>query len=168
MWQNTATNLSSHVTTSSSSAKSSIASKSPGILVAQEKPESRMRGNSESDAASSSQARLQDAHLGGLMDAATGETVATKEESGNVDPSESEIGSEEDVTGKPVACNTAAVKPCAPSKSACQGGPKVDKIEWSHNLHVSPATNSSYGSSILDRQEGSTDENMTTRWMIWT
>ena len=47
--------LSSHVPISSSSAKSPIASKSPGIVTAQGKFESRMRGNSESDAASSSQ-----------------------------------------------------------------------------------------------------------------
>ena len=47
--------------TSSPSAKSPIASKSSGILIAQGKPESRMRGNSESDAVLSSQARLKDA-----------------------------------------------------------------------------------------------------------
>ena len=28
----------------------------------------------------------------------------------------------------------------ASSKSDCQGGPKAEKIEWSHILHVSPAT----------------------------
>ena len=83
-----------------------------------------MRGNSESDAASSSKARLKDAYLGGLMDTATGKPVATKEESGDVDLSESETGSEEDVTGKSVAYKTAAGKPSAPSKSACQGNPK--------------------------------------------
>ena len=36
---------------------------------------------------------------------------------------------------------TAAGKPYASSKSDCQGRPKAEKIEWSHNLHVSPATN---------------------------
>ena len=41
--------------------KSPIASKGPGILVASGKLESRMRRNSKSDAASSAQARLQDA-----------------------------------------------------------------------------------------------------------
>ena len=69
--KSTAMNLSSPVPTSSSSAKSLIASKSPGILTATEKPESRMRRNSKYDAVSSSQARLQDAYLGGLMDTAT-------------------------------------------------------------------------------------------------
>ena len=86
-------NLSSQVPTSSSSAKSPIASKSPGILIATGKPESRMRRNSKSDAASSSQVRLQDAYLGGLMDTATVRPVATKEESGDVDLSESETWS---------------------------------------------------------------------------
>ena len=78
-----------HVPTSASSTESLIASKSPGILIATEKPESKMRRNSISDAASSSQARLQDAYFGGVMDTATGKTVATKEESGDVDLSES-------------------------------------------------------------------------------
>ena len=36
------------------------------------------------------------------MDTATGKPVATKEESRDVDLSESETGSDEDVTGKPV------------------------------------------------------------------
>ena len=75
-----------------------IASQSLGILIATEKPESRMRTNSKSDAASSSQARLEDAYLGELMDTSTGKPVATKEESGHVDLSGSET--EEDVTGK--------------------------------------------------------------------
>ena len=44
----------------------------------QGKPESRMRGNSKSDAASSSQVRLQDAYLGGLMDTSNGETCRYK------------------------------------------------------------------------------------------
>ena len=51
--KSTAMNLSSHGPTSSSTAKSPIASTSPGILTATGKPESRMRRNSKSDAASS-------------------------------------------------------------------------------------------------------------------
>ena len=96
-------------------------------------PESRMRGNSESDAASSSQARLQDAYLGVLMDTATVKLVAAKEESGCVDSSESETGSEEDVTGIPVAYKTVTVKPYVSSE-------KAERVEWSHNLYMSPAT----------------------------
>ena len=52
----TAMNLSSHVPTSSSSAKSLILSKSLEIITATGKRESRMIRNSRSDAASSSQA----------------------------------------------------------------------------------------------------------------
>ena len=108
--KSTATNLSSHVPTSSSSAKSPIGSKGPGTPTATGETGSRMRGNSESDAALSSQVRLKDAYLAELMDTATERPVATKEESGDVDLSESETGSEEDVTEKPVAYKTAARK----------------------------------------------------------
>ena len=70
--------------------------------------------------------------------------MSTKEESGDVDLSESETGSlheEEEVTGKPVAYKTANGIPYASSKSDCQGGPKAVKEEnWSHNLYISPAT----------------------------
>ena len=69
--KSTAMNLSSHVPTSSSSAKKPIASKGPRILIATVKPASKMRRNSKSDAASNSQVRLQDAYLGWLMDSAT-------------------------------------------------------------------------------------------------
>ena len=129
--KSTATNLSSHVPTSSLSAKSPIASKSSGILIATGKLESRMRRSSKSDAASSSQARLQarlqGAYFGGLMVTATGKLVATKEESGDVDLSESETWSEEDVTGRLVAYKTATEKPCA-------GSQKAGRTEWSHKL----------------------------------
>ena len=146
--KHTATNLSSHVPTSSSSPKGLIASKSQGILIATGKPVSRIRGNSEYDAASSFQARLEDAHLGESMDKATGKPVATKEEPRDVDLSESQTGSEENVTGKAVAYKTATEKPCASSKSDCQGSPKAEKTEWTHNLRVSPAT----VHRLLDRQ----------------
>ena len=78
--------------------------------------------------------------LGGLMDTATEKLVATNEESGDVDLSESATGSEEDVTEKQVAYGTATGKRYAFSKSDCQGSPKAERIEWSHHLHVSPAT----------------------------
>ena len=84
--KSTAMNLSSRVPASSSSAKILIASKSPGILVGAGKFASRMRGNSKSDAASSSQARPKDAYFGGLMDKATEKPVATKEEPGGCGP----------------------------------------------------------------------------------
>ena len=76
-----------------------------------------MRRNSKSDAASSSQVVLKDTYLGGLMDTATGD----------VDFSESETGSEEDVTGRPVAYKTATGEHRPSSKSDCQGGPKTER-----------------------------------------
>ena len=140
--KSTAMNSSSHVPTTSSSAKDPIASKGPGILTAAVKPENRMRGNSKSDAASSSQVRLQDAYLGGSMDTATERLVPTREESGDVDLSDSETWSfqEEAVTERPIPCQTATEKPNASSKSDQPGSPKAERKEWSHNLHMSPAT----------------------------
>ena len=44
------------------------------------------------------------------------------------------------MTRKPVAEKRATGKPYASSKSDCQGRPKAEKTEWSHNLQVSPAT----------------------------
>ena len=74
----TAMNLSSHDPASSSSAKSPIASKNPVKFTVTVKRESRTRRNSKSDAASSSQVRLQDAYLGRSMDTATGETCRNR------------------------------------------------------------------------------------------
>ena len=47
---------------------------------------------------------------------------------------------EEEVTERPVACKTAEGKPYTSSKSDCQGGPTAERIERSHNLHVSRTT----------------------------
>ena len=76
------------------------------------------------------------------MDTATGKPVATKEESGTVDLSESETRSfhVEEVTGRPVAYKTGAGEPCASSKSDQPGRPEAERKERSHNLYVSPAT----------------------------
>ena len=74
------------------------------------------------------------------MDTTAEKLVAEEEESGDVDPSESETGSEDDVTGKPVAYETATGKPYTSSKSDCQGRSKAERKGWSHSLHVSPAT----------------------------
>ena len=115
--------------------KSPIASNSPGKLIASGKPESRVRRNSKSDAASGSQVRLQDAYFGGLMDTATGKLVATKEGQEMWTWSQ-----EEAVTERPIAHETATGKHCASSKPDCQGGPKAEIKEWPHNLHMSPAT----------------------------
>ena len=132
----TATNLSSHVPTSSSSAKSPIASKSPSYSETWEldKKKFKIRRRVEF---SSATARCMpwrvDWH-------SNGKPVATKEESGDVDHSESETGSEEDVTRKPFAYETAKEKRYASSKSDHPGSSKAERKEWSHNLYMSPAT----------------------------
>ena len=130
-----------------SAASSPIASKSPGILIATGKPESKMRRNLKSDAASSSQVRLQDAYLGGLMDTATGKLVATKEESEYVDLSESETWSfqEEAVTERPINL-------MYPVNQTTREVPKLKKRMVTQSTRVS-SHSSPYGSSLLDRQE---------------
>ena len=44
------------------------------------------------------------------------------------------------MTGRPVAYKTATGKPNASSKSDHSENPKAERIEWPHNLHMSPAT----------------------------
>ena len=62
-------NMSFFIATSSSTASSPIASKSPGMPKASGKPDSRMSIESSSfDAASTSRVRPKDAYLGGLME----------------------------------------------------------------------------------------------------
>ena len=63
-------NISSYfIATSSSAASSLMGSKSPGMPIALGKPDGRMSVEPSSfDAASTSQVRLKDAYLGGLME----------------------------------------------------------------------------------------------------
>ena len=86
------------------------------------------------------------------MDTATWQPVATKEESGDVDLSESETGSDEDVTWKPVAFLTATGNPMHPVNQTAREVQKLKKTEWLHNLHVSPATIVRKGLSHHQRQ----------------
>ena len=83
------------------------------------------------------------------MDTATGKPVATKEVSVYVDLSESETESEEEVTERPVARKTATGNQNA------------------REVHASPAT-VHHTEAVFSIVRGSTDENMTTQWMIWT
>ena len=75
---------------------------------------------------------------------------------------ESETWGEEDVTGKTACEKTAEGKPHAPSKSDCQGRPEAEKIEWSHNLQVSPATFFIIRKQYSRSSGRSTDENTMT------
>ena len=101
----TAMNLSSIVPASSSSAKNLITSSDPVKLTAAGKPECRMRRNSKSDVASSFQARLEDAYLGGLMVEVPERPSAThkSQELWKFSGSESWSNNENGAFGKPTA-----------------------------------------------------------------
>ena len=103
--KSTAVNLSSTDPASSSSAQDPDASRAPGKLIASGKSESRVRRNSRPHEAPSSQVKLKDVYLGGLMDDSAEKLVATEESQVLWEFSESESCSvhEDEVTGKPVA-----------------------------------------------------------------
>ena len=100
----TAMNLTSTVSTSSSSVKDPIASKSPGDTQSFRKSGARARRNSKTDAAWSSQGRLKDAYFGGLMVGVARKPAATdkSQESWEFSESESWSNHEKKVTVKPV------------------------------------------------------------------
>ena len=103
------------------------------------------------------------------MDKATVKPVATKEESGGVDLSESETWSfhEEEVRERPVACKTAEGKPGASSESENSGNPEAERKEWPHNLHISPDT-VPHMDTVFSIVKKSTNESPQTQWMTWT
>ena len=110
-------NLSSTVPTSSSSAKSLLPSSDPVKLIAAVKAASRTRRNSRPDEAPSSQVKVKDVYLGGLMDDSAEKLVATEENQVFLEFSDSESGSvhEDEVTGEPVAYKKSAEKLAASS-----------------------------------------------------
>ena len=128
----TAMNVTSTVSTSSSSVNHPIASKSPGILNASTgKPDARARRNSKPDAASSSQGRLKGAYLGGLMDRVAGKPTGTdkSQESWEFSESESWSNHEKEVMRTPVAIRNSGT-----SENSEAGSRK-----WPHHFHMSPA-----------------------------
>ena len=81
-----AMNLSSFNATRSSSASSPIASKSPEVLIASKKPDSRISVDLSSfDASSTSQFPLKDANFGGLMERQRGNPSHQEEEEDSED-----------------------------------------------------------------------------------
>ena len=105
-------NLTSTVSTSSSSVNHPIASKSLGLLKASTgKLDASARKISKPDAASSSQGRLKDAYLGGLMGEVAGKLVASEKslESWGIPESESWSDHEKKVTGKLVASRNSEI-----------------------------------------------------------
>ena len=95
--------------------------------------------------------------------------VATKEESRDVDLSESETWSlhDEEVTERPFVYKTAMGKSYASNKSDHPGSPKAERIEWSRNVRMSPAT--VHHMEAVSRCSGkSTNEDQMILWMTWT
>ena len=76
------------------------------------------------------------------MDTATEKPVATKEESGDVTFPSLTLGvfKKKQSEERPIACKKATRKPNASSKSDQRVSSKAESKEWSHNLHVCPAT----------------------------
>ena len=103
--------------TSSSAASSPIASKSPGMSGASGKPGSRMNLEASSlDAASTSQLRLKDAHLGGLKEEQQGNLTHEREQiSEESDDSvpwyHKPVAQTDEACGKPLAGETAESSP---------------------------------------------------------
>ena len=123
-----------------------IASKSLGILTATGKPESRMRRTSKSDAALTSEVRLKDAYLGGLIEKQRGNPSHQEEEdSEDSDNPDAEIWyyKEKQVTEEPVVQNRKAWgQPLAhgASSSVEKESQKDTEATWKHCLQISPHT----------------------------
>ena len=149
-------NMSSYfISTSSSAASSPIASKSPGMPIASEKPDSRTSVEPSSfDTASTSQVRLEDAYLGGLMEEQRKDT--SNQEENSEDSDNPAAGAwyflEETVAKKN---NKAWGKPLAhgASSSGDQESQKNTEATWDHHLHISPGTSHHIGSRLLHGQE---------------
>ena len=123
----------------SSSAKNLITSSDPGKLIAAGKPASRKRRNSRPDEAPSSQVKLKDENLGGLMDDSAEKPVATEENQVLWKFSESESWRvhKDEVTSEPVAHEKGAGKPAASSISENSGNPKTERRKWPHSFYIS-------------------------------
>ena len=102
----------------------------------------RPRKNSIIDEAPSSQVKLKNEYLGGLMDESAGKPVATEENQVLRKFSESESWSihEDEVTEcEPVAYQKGAEKPAASSISENSENPKAERRKWPHNFYISSA-----------------------------
>ena len=130
------------IATSSSAASSPIASESPGTPTASGRPDSRMSVEPSSfDAASTSQVRLKDAYLGGLMEEQRGDQSHQEEE--NSEDSDNLAAGTWYYKEEPVAQNNKAWgKPFAQgaSSSVDQESQKNTEATWDHYLHKSPDT----------------------------
>ena len=153
-------NLSSSIAASSSTASSPIASKSPGILTASVKPESRMSINPSSfDAASTSQVRLKDAYFGGLMEKPRRNASHQEEESEDSDNPEAEIWyyKGKQVTGKPLPRTVMLGSNPLHTEPVLQLMRKVKRIQKRHGNIISKYRHTHpiilHGSCLIHGQE---------------
>ena len=164
-------NISSYFIATGSSASSPIASKSPGMPIASGKPDSRMSIEPSSfDAASTSQARLKDTYLGGLMEEQRRDPSHQEEE--NSGDSDNFAAGTWNYKEESVAQNNKAwEKPLAhgASSSVHQESQKNTDATWDHNPHISPDTSHYMEAvfSIVRKIYGrSMENNQTIPWKI--
>ena len=161
-------NFSPFIATSSSTASSPIASKSPGMPIASEKPDSRMSIQPNSfDAASTSQVRLKDPYLGGLMEKQR-RNPSNRENEGSEDSDNPEAETWYN-KGESVAQNNKALgQPLAhgASSSIDQENQKDTEATWDHYLHTSPNTSrfveavSPWSGKSMEKQPGGPMEDL--------
>ena len=165
--KSTAMNLSSHVPTSSSSAKSPIASKSSEILIVTGKPENQDEKKFEirrsvefSSATASCTPRRDDGH-------SHGETCRYKKGIRGCGPFESETGSEGDVTGDRLLVKQLRGNTMHPVNQKAR---EVQKLrgQKGHTIYTCLQPQFITRKQYSRSSGKSTDENMTTLWMIWT
>ena len=168
-------NMSPYFTaTSFTAASSPIASKSPRMPIASAKPDSRMSFEPNSfDAASTSQVRLKDAYLGGLMEEQRRDPSHQEEE--NSEDSDNPAAGTWYYKGEPAAQNNKACwNPLAhgASSSVEKERQKTTEAKWDHYLQISPDTSHcmeavfSMVRKIYGKQRGDPMEDLSVNWLF--
>ena len=163
------------IETSSSVASSPITSKSPGMPIASGKPDNRMSVEpSLFDTESTSQVRLKDAYLGGLMEGQRGDP--SHQEDKNSEGSDNPAAGTWYYKGEPVAQNNKAWgKPLAhgASCSVDQESQKNTEATWDHYLQKSQDTSHfmedvfSMVRKIYGKEPGDPVEDLNANLAIW-
>ena len=163
-----AMNLSSFVATSSSTASSPIASKSPWMPIASGEPDSRMSVEPSSfDAASTSQVRLKDAYLGGLVEKQRGDPSHQEEE--DSEDYDNPEGGTWYYKGEPVTQNSEAWENLLHTEPVLQLTKKVKRIQKRHGTTTSKyrQTHRTMWKPPSPRTGKSVEDNLAILWKIW-
>ena len=161
-------------TSSSSTASSPIASKSPVMPIASGKPNRRMSIEPSSfDAASTSQVRLKDAYLGGLMEKQRLDPSHQEEDEDSED-SDNSAAETWYYKGESGAQNEASEQLLAhwASSSVDEESQKNTEATWDHYLQISPDTSHFLGvfsmvRKIYGKQPGDPTEDLNVNLTIW-